>query len=176
MDTLTAEKAAALTYPNEPDANGRAKRYWQRRAYYFGEHNSARSFILFGEWKQELIDTGEAPEMKRLRIRIDARHSTDTVSHLHKSKRRWQKLFACAVVTVFGIASILFYSSRLPAVVDGKELTTDEVVLVRGMRMHRARADKREADPGRASRIADKLLALKEERPTNERLRKTNGS
>ena len=63
----TTVEPAELSYPDKPDANGYAKKYFKRRAFYFGAYNTPESFQLFGEWKRQLIESGQAPEVKAVR-------------------------------------------------------------------------------------------------------------
>ena len=46
---------------------------------YFGAHNTPESFLLFGEWKRQLIETGKAPEVKQ--IRKDMAHPISSSPH-----------------------------------------------------------------------------------------------
>ena len=85
-----------LTYPEKPDSNGYAKKYFKRRAYYFGAHNSPESFMLFGEWKRRLVETGSAPEVKKLRKELAQQAIPSPHLHLGAPVRKeipynWQR-------------------------------------------------------------------------------------
>jgi len=137
-----------LCYPEAPDPNGSAKKYYKRRAYYFGRHNTPESLFLFAEWKRRLIETGTPPEVRT--IRADLEHERRLKNHLesgspnksHFETYRWPAalVIAAVVVGALGLAfkgDAQFGSNSHPAV-DGVALTEDEVQFIRGMRIHTA--------------------------------------
>ena len=127
--------AADLCYPPKADANGTAKKYYRRRAYYFGRHNTPESFILFGEWKKRLVETGEPPEVKT--VRVDLEHS------LGERQRKFPA-YVWPLVTAFSsiilaasiTASVMIFSSQGIAKVDGIPITTEESLIIRGLRQY----------------------------------------
>lgn len=165
---------ADLTYPEKPDNDGRARRYYKRRAYYFGQHNSPESFLLFGEWKRRLMESGEAPEVKE--IRRDLAHSAKpgTGSLKRSLYRRGILLTLVLCVTILGISQIV--SSFATPSVDGRPLTLDEQDLVRGVRRHKDILEAKAKDSPRSDRIARRLTQLKEEGPGNAHHEQRNGT
>lgn len=165
---------ADLTYPEKPDNDGRARRYYKRRAYYFGQHNSPESFLLFGEWKRRLMESGEAPEVKE--IRRDLAHSAKPGTGSLKRSRYRRGILVTLVlcVTILGISQIV--SSFATPSVDGKPLTLDEQDLVRGVRKHKDRIEALTLGESRPSRIVRQLTQLMEEGPGNARHEQRNGT
>ena len=170
-----------LTYPDKPDSNGYAKKYFKRRAYYFGAHNSPESFMLFGEWKRRLVETGSAPEVKKLRKEL-AQQAIPS-SHLHLSAPVERNPLQLA--TLAGAAFLLFFaavlvsakilSSKMGPTVDGISLTNEEIDFVRGLRTHSNELYQIGKD--RAARIADLTAQVMEEGPKNAEYRlKEHGS
>ncbi len=131
-----------LTYPDKPDANGYAKKYFKRRAFYFGAHNSPESFVLFGEWKRRLIETGAATEVKT--IRKELAQQSIAGPHMHLGGPAERKPLQLAVITtvasviLFGavLASAKILSTTMGPTVDGITLTNEEIDFVRGIRLH----------------------------------------
>ncbi|MEM1070814.1 MAG: hypothetical protein AAGI63_18055 [Planctomycetota bacterium] len=128
--------AADLCYPPKADANGTAKKYYRRRAYYFGRHNTPESLILFGEWKRRLIETGEPPEVKT--VRVDLEHSLEA-----REKGRKYRAFIWPAVTALSscllattiTASVMIFSTNNVVKVDGKTVSPEELSVIRGMRV-----------------------------------------
>ena len=165
--------ATDLTYPEKPDNDGRARRYYKRRAYYFGQHNSPESFLLFGEWKRRLIESGEAPEVKE--IRRDLAHSAkpgvvSPSSTGFSSRMVFATLILC--VTIIGISQIV--SSLNSPLVDGEPLTFEEQDVIRGLRQHRKRIAAQDAP--KADRIVSHLTRLMEEGSSNASHEQRNGT
>ena len=161
-----AINASDVTYPDKADTNGYAKRYYRRKAYYFGAHNTPDSFTLFGEWKRQLIETGTPPEVKQVRRDLAHRRSQSADDSLQIRGRNGLTLslfafagIACLSVLTIGGAKIL--STRTPPTVDGKALSSQEIDVIRGLRQHESRAAKLAAD--RAERISRRVDELKEE-------------
>ena len=158
-----------LTYPDKPDSNGYAKKYFKRRAYYFGAHNSPESFMLFGEWKRRLVETGSAPEVKKLRKEL-AQQAIPS-PHLHLSAPVERNPLQLA--TLAGAAFLLFFaavlvsakilSSKMGPTVDGISLTNEEIDFIRGVRLYYA--DRGENRWAEGERVADLTMKLMEEGP-----------
>ena len=161
--------AVDLSYPEKPDANGYAKRYFKRRAFYFGAHNTPESFLLFGEWKRQLIETGKAPEVKQ--IRKDMAHPISSSPHaslMPTAERRpiqYAAIASLAATVLFGWAIFeRYFSSSIQApTVDGITLTNEEIDFIRGIRSHRAQQNK--AVGAQASDIIKLSEQLLEEGP-----------
>lgn len=160
---------ADLSYPDKPDNNGYAKKYYRRKAFYFGAHNTPESLLLFGEWKRQLCETGAAPEVKQ--VRKDLAHlrsiAPEPVPNRHAIVM-FITVAACAGLLGLGffttqLAKIL--STRKPPVVDGVVLSSEEVDVIRGLRQAETRMAKIKTD--RAQRIAKKIAELKEQGPRN---------
>lgn len=162
-----ALEAMELGYPDKPDANGYARKYYKRRAFYFGAHNSPESFVLFGEWKRRLVEKGVAAEVKIIRKEL----AQQAVPSPHASlggpterKPLQLTLIACvAFVMLFGavLASAKILSSAMGPTVDGITLTSEEVDFVRGIRHHHNR--RYEVSRDQPSRVAELTSRLMEE-------------
>lgn len=158
-----------LSYPEKPDANGYAKKYYKRRAFYFGPHNSPESFLLFGEWKRRLVETGVAPEVRA--IRKDLAQQSTPSPHLALGgpieRKPGQLALVSGVASVILIGAVLasakIISSSMGPTVDGITLTNEEIDLIRGMRLHQE--DLSRTHPTRGERIADLTMRLMEEGP-----------
>ena len=160
-----------LAYPDKPDANGYAKKYFKRRAFYFGAHNSPESFVLFGEWKRRLVETGVAADVKT--IRKELAQQTVGPHHLHLGGPLERKPLQLAMITtvasviLFGavLASAKILSSTMGPTVDGVTLTNEEIDFVRGIRRHQM--ELAEIGEDRSARIAELTARLMEEGPNN---------
>ncbi|MEM8669870.1 MAG: hypothetical protein AAGG48_20255 [Planctomycetota bacterium] len=163
--------AADLCYPPKADANGTAKKYYRRRAYYFGRHNTPESLILFGEWKRRLIETGEPPEVKT--VRVDLEHSLEA-----REKGRKYRAFIWPAVTALSscllattiTASVMIFSTNNVAKVDGKVLTGEEVLYLRGYRNYNGLVQAVTRGSHDEERIAEIYKGLLESGPGNEPL------
>ena len=133
-------EAAELAYPDKPDANGYAKKYYKRRAFYFGPHNSPESFLLFGEWKRRLIASGEPPEVKQ--VRKELAHQALPTPHRPPQPAGREKPLQYALSVSVAAAALLLWAaihrlSRPPATaptVDGITLSNEEIDFIRGIR------------------------------------------
>jgi hypothetical protein len=154
-----------LSYPPKPDNKGYAKRYWERRAYYFGPHNTPESFMLFGEWRKRLIETGEAPDMKSLKAELRKERPTE-----EPPKSKWHNVLIAASLVLILIGSnvttrILSTSPTLIADEEFGVITDDERKLLRGYRQHvDTESDVRgnHSGGGVGDRLAIRLAALLE--------------
>ena len=163
--------AVDLSYPEKPDANGYAKRYFKRRAFYFGAHNTPESFLLFGEWKRQLIETGKAPEVKQ--IRKDMAHPISASPHaslMPTAERRpiqYAAIASLAAAVLFGWAIFeRYFSSSIQApTVDGITLTNEEIDFIRGIRSHENNLAKANHDQGESN--AELLMQILERGPEN---------
>ncbi len=166
-------EAADLCYPPKPDANGTAKKYYRRRAYYFGRHNSPESLILFGEWKRRLIETGEPPEVKT--VRIDLEHSMEKNERVRKVRLYlWPTATVAssiALAVAITVCVVIFSTRDLPRV-DGRPLTAEEMLFVRGLRQHYANVD--DTTRTQPERIADLYARLKDKGPFDGPLHEPN--
>ena len=129
-----------LSYPDKPDANGYAKKYFKRRAFYFGAHNSPESFLLFGEWKRRLVESGKPPEVKQ--VRKELAHQGISAPHRPRQTIDGQRQVQYAVYASVAAALLLawammdryFFSSSNGPTVDGITLTNEEIDFIRGIR------------------------------------------
>ena len=160
-----------LSYPDKPDANGYAKKYFKRRAFYFGPHNSPESFLLFGEWKRQLVENGKPPEVKQ--VRKEMAHQGLSGPHHPLQAAEGKKMAQYAVFASVAIALLLatalldryFLSSSNGPTVDGVTLTNEEIDFIRGIRKHRKQQN---TDVGvKASEIASLTEKLLQEGPEN---------
>ena len=158
-----------LSYPDKPDANGYAKKYFKRRAFYFGPHNSPESFLLFGEWKRQLVENGKPPEVKQ--VRKEMAHQGLSGPHHPLQAAEGKKMAQYAVFASVAIALLLatalldryFLSSSNGPTVDGVTLTNEEIDFIRGIRKHRTDAAAAGHDLG--ERTSELLLDILEEGP-----------
>ena len=162
MLVITMSETADLCYPPKADANGTAKKYYRRRAYYFGRHSSPESFILFGEWKRRLVETGEPPEVKE--VRLDLKHTME-----RQEKVRQYRVYLWPAATVLSsvviamtiTAAIVIFSSQTVPEVDGKPLTVEETLFVRGLRQHGANTQKESREqPGQVADLYTRILEM----------------
>lgn len=152
--------ATEITYPDCPDAKGYAKRYYKRRAFYFGQHNSAESLILFGTWKKILLETGEAPEVRDVKKMVT---EPDSAEQSARPLNKWLLgliilIPLCSVVA----CSAVIFSIADQSHVDGLVLTEDEMDVIRGIRSHKERAQR-----SRSDRVAEMTHILSNEEPGN---------
>lgn len=161
--------ASELTYPESPDAKGSAKRYFRRRAYYFGQHNTPESLILFATWKQRLIETGEPPEVRDVRQELNRAGNSENESS-RRSNVHWA-MVAMAVVTLLSLtfSAAVFFSTKRQPEVDGVLLSSSEVDYIRGVRSQEFRKKLNEVrlQRQRSEAVAALTLKLKEEGPEN---------
>ena len=166
-----ATDPAELSYPERPDANGYAKKYFKRRAFYFGTHNSPESFLLFGEWKRRLVETGEAPEVKQ--VRKEMGHGGLPAPHTALSPNEQPKsvqyaIYASVAASIFlawGLLDRYFLSSPAVPTVDGVTLTNEEIDFIRGIRRHKS--DSATAEYNQGEENAQMLMRILEEGPEN---------
>lgn len=169
-----------ISYPPKPDARGSAKRYHNRRAYYFGRHNSPDSYTLFAAWKERLVETGEAPNVQDIREQLARRKELEslereTVSHAEKLSIQDR---SAAMSWLSGVPAILlalaasialccgaFFGSRVRSrAVDDISLSLEEVERIRGLRLYEEmRVEQIQSKPNRAEKLAkltEKLIRL----------------
>ena len=154
-----------LSYPDKPDANGYAKKYFKRRAFYFGAHNSPESFLLFGEWKRRLVESGKPPEVKQ--VRKELAHQGISAPHRPRQTIDGQRQVQYAVYASVAAALLLawammdryFFSSSNGPTVDGITLTNEEIDFIRGIRQHRNHQSTNvTTKASEIASLADKLL------------------
>ncbi len=137
MLVITMSETVDLSYPAKADANGTAKKYYRRRAYYFGRHSSPESFMLFGEWKRRLIETGEPPEVKT--VRVDLKHSMERQERFRQYRvYLWPAatVLSSIVLAIAITAATSIFSTQTVPEVDGTPLSVEETLFVRGLRQH----------------------------------------
>jgi hypothetical protein len=160
-----------LSYPDKPDANGYAKKYYKRRAFYFGAHNSPESFVLFGEWKRRLVESGVVSEVKTIRKEL-TQHAIPS-PHFDlgdpRERRPWRSSLVLVGSAIMLIGAVLagakILSSSVGPTVDGITLTNEEIDFIRGIRLH----ENRMLDIGqqRPARLAELTARLMDEGPEN---------
>ncbi len=156
VDEDLKSKAIKLSYPAKPDGKGSARVNWLRRPYYFGKHNTLESYMLFGEWRRHLIETGEAIEVKVVRreladLREEINHGewSEENAALPEEQQgnvppqrgvRFALLASGIIVLVTFLCAIGKYlSTPTVPMVDGVALTPEEVSTIRGIRIHEKR-------------------------------------
>ncbi|MDB4338904.1 hypothetical protein OAA19_02215 [Rubripirellula sp.] len=159
-----AVEAADLGYPEKPDAHGYAKKYYKRRAFYFGTHNSAESFVLFGEWKRRLVESGVPTEVKELRKEMA--HADLPQLHLPAQDvsaprpMAYAKIASVAAAVFFAWVACdrYFFSSAPGPTVDGITLSNEEIDFIRGIRRQSQDFDRLQQNHG--EQTANVLLNL----------------
>lgn len=155
---IRKKKAVTLAYPAKADARGSARVNFCGKAYYFGPHNSLESFTLFGEWRRLMVEDGEAPEPKVLRLDL-AHHQQEQDSEPVAKRSMSGRMLAVACVIILATsvyASARIFSSHGVASVDGKALTEDELAIVRGNRRYQDIRERNKLDPvSKAEQIAE---------------------
>ena len=131
--------AAELSYPAKPDTRGHARKSWQGYSYSFGKHNTAESFVLFGEWRKHLIETGEALKTADVREKLAETGVFEPVQEKRGVSSR--TIYAvCAVAcillcTVTGIVTWKLSTANAPYVDDELGvITEDDRRILRGHR------------------------------------------
>ena len=120
-----------IAYPLKPDSKGQARLYHERRAFYFGRHNTTASYELFAAWLDRFHETGEPPETKDVRAWLS---SHPRMSRFDQVMSRSLVTLLVAIVSVSVSVMVCFMvANRLPDV-DGTRLTEYEVARIRGMR------------------------------------------
>jgi hypothetical protein len=158
-----------LSYPEKPDSNGYAKKYYKRRAFYFGAHNSPESFVLFGEWKRRLVESGVVAEVKSIRKEMSQHALASPHFELGDTLARkpWQLTIVTAASAMMILGAVLagakILSSSVGPTVDGITLTNEEIDFIRGIRMHQRDFVEDHATLG--ERVADLTMRLMEEGP-----------
>lgn len=155
VDEDLKSKAIKLSYPAKPDGKGSARVNWLRRPYYFGKHNTLESYMLFGEWRRHLIETGEAIEVKVVRreladLREEINHGewSEENAALPEEQQgnvppqrgvRFALLASGIIVLVTFLCAIGKYlSTPTVPMVDGVALTSEEESQIRAMRRNKA--------------------------------------
>ena len=174
-------RAATLTYPAKPDGRGSARVNWLRHPYYFGKHNTLESYMLFGEWRRHLIETGEAMDMKSvrrnlaiLREEVLDQDPVEEPSEQEQTSQSHGSFLAIACITCGLLIGVLLFAvtefSSTPSVptVDGLALTPEETEIIRGVREHQNHASRPRSDDPK--RMADTLQELMERGPINGKL------
>lgn len=167
----TAVEPEELSYPDKADANGYAKKYYKRRAFYFGVYNSPESFQLFGEWKRQLLESGSAPEVKAVRKDIAHKSGPNPPKANDYLERRstylWPLVSIISALLVSGtiLGSAKLISTTIGPTVDGVTLTDDEMEIVRGIRNYKGRVERIAAV--QADSTAETTQRLMEEGPGN---------
>lgn len=67
---MTTPTDTDLSYPINPDARGYAAKRFAGHNYYFGRHNTPESWVLFGEWRRQLIEGDEVPDTKKVKSQL----------------------------------------------------------------------------------------------------------
>ena len=170
----TAVEPEELSYPDKADANGYAKKYYKRRAFYFGVYNSPESFQLFGEWKRQLLESGNAPEVKAVRKDIAHKSGPNPPKANDHLERRTTYLWPFVSIisallvsgTILGSAKLL--STTIGPTVDGKTLSDEEMEVVRGIRSHKEiKYRTAQLSAYQPESLAERMRKLKEEGPGN---------
>ena len=162
MLVITMSETVDLSYPAKADANGTAKKYYRRRAYYFGRHSSPESFMLFGEWKRRLIETGEPPEVKT--VRVDLKHSMERQERFRQYRvYLWPgaTVLSSIVLAIAITAATSIFSTQTVPEVDGTPLSVEETLFVRGLRQHDASSRRASREqPGEVAEIYSRIMEL----------------
>ena len=174
------EKARTWAYPTTPHVQTKGGRVYRRtrkavtqngrrQDYYFGEQDSVESIVLFQRWRQRVIDTGEVPLVEE--VRIDSAHEDREpplpITDDRKQAAHMGAMMAIAVI-FGGIISVsidrFLLLGRSP-VVDGQELSIQEIDLIVGDRQHHANEERaRQMLPSRAETNA-MLMATQKSNP-----------
>ncbi len=167
------DKPHEVRYPTAADARGSTRINHLRRPYYLGPFESPQSYIMFGLWKQRLLETGEAPETKDLRPIVERLVSQPSTFAAVTSHRSFipAVVFGSLCLSFAMIASAIIFSTIRPPEVDNLHLTADETEFIRGMRTSKS-AQQASYDAFPASSVAEDTLKLMEEVPTNALHRK----
>ena len=168
----TAHVETDLSYPTKADNKGYARKTYAQRLYYFGPHNTADSFVLFGEWRRRLIETGEAPDVKELKAELRTSRLEEDPPEL--GWRRFALAVAASVLLfAFGSLTTLMISYAL-ADDSTTSLTDEEKEFIRGHRQQGAVLT--EAATGRSERIAAALAAVRKGHYNGKDANEGNGS
>ena len=163
--TDSSHTGTDLSYPTKPDNKGYAKKWYAQRFYYFGLHNTAESFVLFGEWRKRLIETGEPPSVKELKAELRTSHPAGD----EPSESVWPRVarYAAVALLAAAISSVATKTFSTPSdfVVDEEfgVITEDDRKILRGhRRFGDSLANVQTSHPGGAveERIAARQAAL----------------
>ncbi len=128
---------AHVEYPHAPDARGRARVTLRRKAYYFGQHGSPESYVMFGAWLAELKRSDEPS-----RGSVWRDEALELVGQIPERKWSIKPWVAVAVLafTLFPSVALAGYvwisSSEQNPEVDGRTLSALETEHVRILRQY----------------------------------------
>jgi hypothetical protein len=134
---LRKDEAHTLAYPTTPDSRGSVRIYHQRKAHYLGQHGSPLSYVMFGLWKQGLIEHGEPPASTVIRDQAE-KLLRQTVSHRKVLIKRSLVVASITLACLMGaILGSTFSSTSRAIVVDGIPLSANENEIIRGIRQQK---------------------------------------
>ena len=157
--TDTTHLGADLSYPVKPDPKGYARAYYERRAYYFGPHNTPESFVLFCEWRKRLIETGEPPAVKDVKAELKESGMGEDAPRTSRFAIHTGITIVLCLLT--GL-SVNLLSSPAGFAVDEEfgVITEDDRAILRGHRQHLKRKAEFSAKNPAGSR-ADRIAAFR---------------
>ena len=158
------DQAHDLGYPTSADSRGSARVYHMRRPYYLGPYESPQSYVMFGLWKQRLLETNEPCETKDLRPIVDniLSNSDKPVDSVRRKviPRVVLALTCATTLMMIGVAiGRKIPSTIAPALVDGINLTQDETQIIRGVRKNDRNLARASQHPARFIQIMEELKA-----------------
>lgn len=159
--------AVKLTYPENPDKRGLARKYWKDRSYSFGRHNTAESWVVFSAWREHLIETGEALLTSEVQAKLKDR-GVEVYSPQEERNRQWRHTWiaVAASLAVCLVSNVIVWnvSTAINAPADEliTSLTDEEKAIVYGYRQQLSRVKRLEAGMSVEERIAQRTAALVE--------------
>lgn len=108
MNEDIIEKAHGVKYPSSGDSRGSTRVHHLRRPYYLGPFESPQSYIMFGLWKHHLLETGVAPETKKIRKTVAGLLDTDDLAEDPNTSMRQSLASIFDRAAIPGIAVALF--------------------------------------------------------------------
>jgi hypothetical protein len=156
---LRTDDSHNITYPTTPDTRGTARIYHQRKPYYFGQHDSPLSYVVFGLWKNHLMTHGEAPAIASFRDQAET-----FLGVVPSPKKRILKaiVMASTLTLASAIGALVgasFNSTQAVNQADGKALSAYETEFIRGVRNANENLTAHTAEES-APKVAQEALAL----------------
>jgi len=156
-----------INYPQAPDkATGRARVWLDGKDYYFGKHNTPESYQLFGIWKADLIKTGRPAPVRDVRAHLKKHLPDERVERgLLANRVIIGSAATMAVFTVGIVYSLKKNSLSDHPLVDGQEMSEQELMFVRGIRTHESRKVAYDKETVANNDTLRGYLKLKDSRP-----------
>lgn len=168
IGTSRTDNPHDISYPPAADKRGSTRINHKRRPYYLGPYDSPASYIMFGLWKHQLLESGEPPSCKDLRPIVQNLLSDQSIAVPVSRRGYWIATISVLLSTVLVFAFIwtieILSRDSVPHV-DNVVLSKTETEIIRGYRAQQLGIGQNAIDLGES--IATLMVEFKEEDPIN---------